>query len=125
DYIPRMRAELPRAFPDSTIYFQTADIVSQVLNFGLSAPIDIQIQGADIQGSYALGQKILTQIAKVPGVADPHILQVMSYPALQIACDPQRAAEVGVNPLWVADNFLTSLSSSVGVSPSFFLSPLN
>jgi multidrug efflux pump subunit AcrB len=125
DYIHRMRAELPRDFPDSTIYFQTADIVSQVLNFGLSAPIDIQIQSADIQGSYALGQKILTQIAKIPGVADPHILQVMSYPDLKVAVDRQRAAEVGVNQLQVADNLLTSLSSSVGVSPSFFLSPLN
>ena len=125
EYIHRMRTELPRAFPDSVIYFQTADIVSQVLNFGLSAPIDIQIQGADIGGSYALGQKILTQIAKIPGVADPHILQVMSYPDLKVAVDRQRAAEVGVNQLQVADNLLTALSSSVGISPSFFLSPQN
>ena len=125
DYMRKMRAELPHAFPDSSFYFQTADIVSQVLNFGLSAPIDIQIQGADIHQSYALGQKILAEIAKVPGVADPHILQVMSYPDLQVAVDRQRAAEVGTNQLAVADNLLTSLSSSTGVAPSFFLSPVN
>jgi len=125
DYMRRMRAELPHAFPDSIFYFQTADIVSQVLNFGLSAPIDLQIQGADIHQSYALGQAILSQIAKIPGVADPHIQQVMSYPDLQVVVDRQRAAEVGVTQLQVADNLLTSLSSSAGVAPNFFLSPVN
>ena len=64
DYIRKMRAELPGAFPDSNFYFQTADIVSQVLNFGLSAPIDIQIQGTDIQKSFELGQQILAGIGK-------------------------------------------------------------
>ena len=96
-----------------------------MLNFGLSAPIDLQIQGADIHQSFALGQTMLAQISKIPGIADPHILQVMSYPDLQVAVDRQRAAEVGVNQLQVADNLLTALSSSAGVAPNFFLSPVN
>ncbi len=125
DYMRKMRAELPRAFPDSTFYFQTADIVSQVLNFGLSAPIDIQIQGLDIHKSFELGQQILASISKIPGVADPHILQVMSYPDLMVDVDRERAAEVGVNQSEVANNLLTSLSSSVGIAPNFFLSPVN
>src|SRR6201999_1127905 len=125
DYMRKMRAELPRTFPDSTFYFQTADIVSQVLNFGLAAPIDVQIQGADINKSYDIGRTLLASMEKIPGVVDAHVQQVMRYPGLKINVDRQRAAEVGLSQRDVANNMLTGLSSSFGVSPSFWLSPAN
>jgi multidrug efflux pump subunit AcrB len=125
DYMRRMRAELPGAFPGSVFYFQTADIVSQVLNFGLSAPIDVQVQGADINTSYATGQKLLTALEKIPGVVDTHVQQVMAYPGLKVDVDRQRAAEVGLSQQVVANNMLTGLTSSAGVAPNFYLSPLN
>jgi multidrug efflux pump subunit AcrB len=125
DYMRQMRAELPSAFPGSIFYFQTADIVSQVLNFGLSAPIDVQIQGTDVEGSYAVGQSLLKYLERIPGVADPHIRQVTSYPGLKVSVDRQRAAEMGLSQRDIANNMLTGLSSSVGIAPSFFLSPLN
>jgi multidrug efflux pump subunit AcrB len=125
DYMREMRRRLPGAFPGSTFYFQTADIVSQVLNFGLAAPIDVQIQGADINASYDIGRKLLSSIKTIPGLVDAHIQQVMSYPGLKIAVDRQRAIEVGLSQRDVANNMLTGLSSSAGVSPSFYLSPAN
>ena len=124
-YMREMRRRLPSAFPGSTFYFQTADIVSQVLNFGLAAPIDVQIQGADINKSYDIGRTLLATMEKIPGVADAHIQQVMSYPGLKINVDRQRAVEVGLTQRDVANNMLTGLSSSAGVSPSFWLSPVN
>jgi multidrug efflux pump subunit AcrB len=125
DYMREIRRRLPAAFPGSTFYFQTADIVSQVLNFGLAAPIDVQIQGADINASYDTGKRLLTAMKQIPGVVDAHIQQVMSYPGLKINVDRQRAVEVGLSQRDVASNMLTGLSSSAGVSPSFWLSPVN
>ena len=107
DYMREMRKQLPGAFPGSTFYFQTADIVSQVLNFGLSAPIDVQIQGADINKSYDIGRTLLASMEKIPGVVDAHVQQVMSYPGLKINVDRQRAAEVGLSQRDVANNMLT------------------
>jgi multidrug efflux pump subunit AcrB len=125
DYMREMRRQLPPAFPGATFYFQTADIVSQVLNFGLSAPLDVQIQGADINKSYDIGRQLLASMEKIPGVADAHVQQVMSYPGLKINVDRQRAAEVGLAQRDIANNMLTGLSSSAGSSPSFWLSPIN
>jgi len=125
DYMREIRRRLPPAFPGSTFYFQTADIVSQVLNFGLAAPLDVQIQGADINKSYEIGRTLLASIEKIPGVVDAHIQQVMSYPGLKISVDRQRAIEVGLSQRDVSSNMLTGLTSSAGVSPSFWLSPAN
>ena len=125
EYMREMRRRLPAAFPGSIFYFQTADIVSQVLNFGLSAPVDVQIQGTDINASYDVGRRLLAEMEKIPGVVDGHIQQVMSYPGLKINVDRQRAAEVGLAQRDVANNMLTSLSGSAGVTPSFWLSPVN
>ena len=94
-------------------YFQTADIVSQVLNFGLSAPIDMQIQDVNFERAYALGQQLLQKMRLIPGVADPHLVQVLNYPALQVDVDRLRAAKLGISQRDVANNMLTSLSSSV------------
>jgi multidrug efflux pump subunit AcrB len=124
-YMREIRRQLPPAFPGATFYFQTADIVSQVLNFGLAAPLDVQINGADINQSYDIGRRLLASMEKIPGVVDAHVQQVVSYPGLKINVDRQRAAEVGLNQSAVAGNMLTGLSSSAGASPSFWLSPIN
>jgi len=125
DYMREIRGRLPDAFPGSEFYFQTADIVTQVLNFGLSAPIDVQISDTDFNRGYASAQQLLQSMRKIPGVVDPHIVQVLDYPALQIDVDRMRAALLGVNQRDVANNLLTSLSSSSVVAPSFFLNPQN
>lgn len=125
DHINALRAALPDAFPDAMFYFQNADIVSQVLNFGLSAPIDIQISDPNFNRSYDLAQKILQAIRKIPGVVDPHITQILDSPTLQVDVDRLRAAQLGVTQRDVSNNLLISLSSSSLVSPSYFLNPAN
>jgi multidrug efflux pump subunit AcrB len=124
-YMRTIRERLPPAFPGSLFYFQTADIVSQVLNFGLPAPIDVQIQDVNFDRSYVLAQRLLQRMKTIPGVADPHLVQVLNYPALQIDVDRLRAAKLRVSQRDVANNMLASLSSSVLVAPSFFLNPQN
>ncbi len=125
DYMRAIRTQLPAQFPGTTFYFQTADIVSQVLNFGLPAPIDVQIQDVNFERSYGLAQELLHRMRTIPGVADAHLVQVLNYPALQIDVDRLRAAKLRVSQRDVASNMLTSLSSSVLVSPNFFLNPQN
>lgn len=124
-YIRDIRANVPNQFPGSVIYFQTADIVSQVLNFGLPAPIDVQIQDVNFERSYGLAQQLVQRMKTIPGVADPHIVQVLNYPGVQIDVDRMRAAKLRVSQRDVASNMLTSLSSSVLVAPNFFLNPQN
>ncbi|HEX3864739.1 MAG TPA: efflux RND transporter permease subunit [Stellaceae bacterium] len=124
-YIRAIRRDLPGQFPGSIFYFQTADIVSQVLNFGLPAPIDVQIQDVNFERSYGLAQRLLQKMKTIPGVADAHLVQVLNYPALQIDVDRLRAAKLKVSQRDVASNMLTALSSSVLVSPNFFLNPQN
>jgi multidrug efflux pump subunit AcrB len=125
NYIRAIRANLPNQFPGSVFYFQTADIVSQVLNFGLPAPIDVQIQDVNFDRSYDLAQQLVQRMKTIPGVADAHVVQVLNYPALQIDVDRLRASKLHVSQRDVANNMLTSLSSSVLVSPNFFLNPQN
>ena len=124
-YMQRIHEEIPRAFPGSTLYFQAPDIVSQVLNFGLSAPIDIQIEGSDLQGSFELGRTLRDKVREIPGTTDVRVAQVLDYPALQVDVDRARAAQVGIAQKDVANNLLTSLSSSSLVQPSFWLNPKN
>ncbi|HEX3953902.1 MAG TPA: efflux RND transporter permease subunit, partial [Stellaceae bacterium] len=125
NYIREIRRSLPPQFPGGLFYFQTADIVSQVLNFGLPAPIDVQIQDVNFERSYGLAQRLLQRMKTIPGVADPHLVQVLNYPALQIDVDRLRAAKLQISQRDVASNMLTSLSSSVLVAPNFFLNPQN
>jgi multidrug efflux pump subunit AcrB len=125
DYIRAIRARLPAEFPGSLLYFQTADMVSQVLNFGLSAPIDIQIQDVNFDRAYALSQTLMQKIRLIPGVADPHLVQVLNYPSLQVDVDRLRAVRLGISQRDVANNMLTTLSSSSLVAPSYFLNPAN
>src|SRR3984957_20230387 len=125
DYIRAIRARLPEQFPGSIFYFQTADIVSQVMNFGLSAPIDVQIQDVNFDRATTLGRRLLEGMKRIPGVADAHLVQVLNYPTLQVDVDRLRAAKLNVAQRDVANNVLTSLSSSVLVAPNFFLNPQN
>ena len=125
DYIRAIRATLPDQFPGSIFYFQTADIVSQVLNYGLSAPIDVQIQDVNFDRATALGRQLLERMKRIPGVADSHLVQVLNYPTLQVDVDRLRAAKLNISQRDVANNVLTSLASSVLVAPNFFLNPQN
>ena len=125
DHVRNLRAHLPDAFPGAIFYFQTADIVSQVLNFGLSAPIDLQIADPNFNRSFGIAQQLLLAIQKIPGVADAHITQVLDYPTLQIEVDRLRAANLGISQRDISNNLLVSLSSSSLVSPSYSLNPVN
>ncbi len=120
-----IREKLAEDFPGTMFYFQTADIVSQVLNFGLSAPIDIQIMDANLNRGYAAGQQLLNMLKRIPGVVDAHVTQVLDFPALQIDVDRQRAAKLGVSQRDVANNMLTSLAGSTLVNPTYYLNPQN
>jgi multidrug efflux pump subunit AcrB len=125
EYMRRIREELPKAFPGSTIYFQPADIVTQVLNFGLPAPIDVVIESNNLDVGFNVGRQLAARLRRIPGVVDVRIPQVLDYPTLNLDVDRQRAAQVGLSQRDVANNLLTSLSSSSLVNPNFWLSPQN
>ncbi|HET9752139.1 MAG TPA: efflux RND transporter permease subunit, partial [Myxococcales bacterium] len=124
-YMERIRRELPDEFPGSSMYFQPADIVSQVLNFGLTAPIDVQIDGPDANASFAVAQRLEQKLRLIPGASDVRIPQVLAYPALRLDVDRNRAAQIGITERDVANNLLVSLSSSSLVAPSFWINPKN
>ncbi len=124
-YMRRIRAFLAHDFPGASAYFQQADIVSQVLNFGLSSPIDLQVESADYQKGYEIARKLRDGVAEVAGTADAHVVQVVDYPALKVDVDRLRAAQAGIAQRDVANNLLVSLSSSGLVAPSYFLNPHN
>jgi multidrug efflux pump subunit AcrB len=124
-YRKQLRTTLEHDFPGVTFYFQTADIVSQVLNFGLPAPIDIQIQDQNFVRSYEVGQRLLQLVRRIPGVVDPRITQILDFPTLQIEVDRQRAARLGIAQRDVANNMLASLSGSSSISPTYYLNPQN
>jgi multidrug efflux pump subunit AcrB len=123
DYIRILRRTLPHEFPGVEFYFQSADIVSQVLNFGLPAPVDIQLAGQNVRQNYDLARKLLPLLKAVPGAADVHIHQAYNQPQLDIAVDRTKAEEVGMTQSLVANNALTSLTSSFQTAPNFWLSP--
>ena len=95
DYIREMRRTLPREFPGTEFYFQPADIVSQVLNFGLPAPIDVQLSGMDVQENFRLAREFLPRLKMIPGAADVHIQQAYDQPQLNIDVDRMKAAASG------------------------------
>jgi multidrug efflux pump subunit AcrB len=125
DYVARLRRELPRRFPDCTFFFEPADITSQILNFGRPAPIDVQVVGVDRKGNLAVAQKLRQEMAKVAGIADVHLQQVPDYPNLFLDVDRVKASELGLTQQDVAGSVLVSLSSTVQVSPNFWVNPDN
>src|SRR5262245_16553596 len=118
DHMRALRRRLPQEFPGVTFYFVPADIVTQILNFGLPAPIDVQIEGNDIQGNRAVANKILDELRQVPGLTDLRIQQNFDYPKLQVSVDRTKAAGAGFTPRDVANSVLLSLSGSNQVAPS-------
>src|SRR2546423_1837772 len=120
-----LRSSLPPDFPGSSFYFQPADIVSQVLNFGVSAPVDVQVEGANLARSYEVARRLRDAMRTVPGAVDVHVAQVLDYPALKVQVDRVRAAQLGLSQRDVANSMLISLSSSGLIAPSFFLNPAN
>src|SRR5271165_781981 len=124
-YIRKLREELPRRFPGVEFFFQPADIVTQILNFGLPAPIDIQVTGADMQGNYVIAQEIANRVKHVPGTADVHVQQMITLPTLHLDIDRTKVTQVGMNARDVAQTVLVSLSGSFQTAPNFWLNPKN
>ena len=123
DYIRKLREVLPAAFPDTTFYFQAADIVTQILNFGLPAQIDVRTVGYDRAKNLQVAQELRQRIAAIPGIADAHLQQEVNGPAFYANIDRTRAAGLGLTANAIATNINVSLSSSEQVSPNFWTDP--
>ena len=124
-YISELRKRLPSEFPGVQFFFQPADIVTQILNFGTPAPIDIQIRGMNQPANYAVGLKLANEIRHIPGAVDVHVQQAFDAPTLFMNIDRTRAQFVGMEARDVAQNVLVSLSSSFQTAPNFWLDPRN
>jgi multidrug efflux pump subunit AcrB len=122
-YIHDLRLRLPQEFPGVTFSFLPADIVSQILNFGLPAPIDVQIAGYNVAGNRAFAGRLLTRLRQVPGTVDLHIQQPFDQPYLNVDVDRTKAQQVGFTQRDVATNLLISLSGSFQTTPEFWLDP--
>jgi CzcA family heavy metal efflux pump len=125
DYVSALREQLPGLFPGTSFAFLPADIVTQILNFGLPAPIDVQIIGQDQAANRVYADKLLAAIRDVPGVADLRMQQAFNQPALNVDVNRSFAGEVGLTQRDVATSLLTSLAGSGQTAPSFWLNPAN
>jgi CzcA family heavy metal efflux pump len=127
DYVRELRRKLAREYPDLTFFFQPADIVGQILNFGLPAPIDVQVVGPikNAPKNYDIAQEISRRLAKIPGAADVHVHQVNDVPLMRMNVDRARASQLGLQQKDVANDMLMSLSSSGQVSPNWWVNPAN
>lgn len=123
-YMKELRKRLHAKFPQLVFFYQPADIVNQILNFGLPAPIDIQVVGRD-PGNFAITQKIAEQVRQVRGAVDVHVHQVLDTPQIDVNVDRERAQQLGITQRDVANNLLISLSSSGQAAPNFWLDPKN
>ncbi len=124
-YQDRIRAMVRDRFPDIEVYFQDADIVSQVLNAGLSSAIDVQISGNDLRSDYDIASRLKKELEKTPGLVDVRIAQLLDYPTIRVKVDRAKALELGVTQQQVASSLLTSLSSNTLVQPNYWLDPNN
>ncbi len=122
-YLREIRKALPRKYPGAEFYFQNADIVTQVLNFGLPAPIDIQVQDSNFERAQGYANRVRRAVEETVGAVDVRQMQVLNYPALKIDVDRMRAARLGLTQRDVANSALISLSSSAIIAPSYFLNP--
>jgi multidrug efflux pump subunit AcrB len=124
-YVDELRRRLPGEFPGVQFFFQPADIVTQILNFGTPAPIDVQIMGYNQVGNYAVGMKLANEMRHIPGAVDVHVQQAFDAPTIYLDIDRTRAQYVGLQARDVAQNVLVSLSSSFQTAPNFWLDPKN
>src|SRR5262245_46293007 len=122
-YIRKLREVLPAAFPEVTFYFQAADMVTQILNFGLPAQIDVRTVGRDRATNLRVTQELRRRIAEIPGVVDAHLQQEIDGPAFMAAIDRARALQFGLNAQGIANDINISLSSSAQVTPNFWTDP--
>jgi multidrug efflux pump subunit AcrB len=125
DYVRELRKRLPQQFPGIGFFFLPADIISQILNFGLPAPIDVQTVGQDINANRAFADRLLAELKQVPGTADLRIQQVFDQPKLHIYVDRTKAVESGFTERDIANSMLISLSGSFQTTPAFWLDPRN
>jgi multidrug efflux pump subunit AcrB len=124
-YVEQMRRELPRLFPGTEFFFQPADMVTQILNFGLPAAIDVQFVGADLQANYAAAAKLLKRIRQVPGAVDSHIHQRLDLPTISLAMDRTQLQQIGLSPSDVTQNLLISTAGNSQTSPNLWLNSSN
>jgi multidrug efflux pump subunit AcrB len=120
-----LRAELPRRFPGIEFFFQPADIVTQILNFGLPAAIDVQFTGANMAGNAALAAELAKAIRQIPGAVDAHVHQRLDAPSVDLRMDRTRLQQVGLSAFNVGQNVLVALSGSSQTAPAFWLDPRN
>jgi len=125
EYVQRLREELPRRFPGMTFSFLPADIVSQILNFGAPAPIDLQVRGSNLAANFAYAGQLLSQIRHIPGVADAHIQQSASAPVLNVDVDRSRAQYAGMTERDVTNSLGVTLTGTSQTAPAFWLNPQN
>ncbi|MCB5183601.1 efflux RND transporter permease subunit [Methylobacillus gramineus] len=125
DYIAELRKQLPRAFPGVEFFFQPADQVSQTLNFGIPAPIDILFKGNKIEENTALANSFSNKLREIPGVVDAHVHQRWSKPVLRLEMDRARLHQQGLTATDVAQNLMISLSGSMQTAPLYWLNPTN
>src|SRR5580692_1690102 len=124
-YVKTLREQLPKAFPGTTFSFLPADIVSQILNFGSPAPLDVQIAGNDLNASRAFANKLLAKIRGVPGIADPRIQEAFQDPALKVDFNREFAGVVGLTENDASTSLQTTLSGSTQTAPTYWLNPTN
>jgi CzcA family heavy metal efflux pump len=122
EYMRQIRRTLPAKFPGLVFFFEPPDMVSQILNFGLPAPIDIQVVGRD-KGNYAIAQEIQRQVARIPGAVDVHLHQPLDVPELRIDVDRTKASELGLTQSDVANSVLVSLSGNSQTAPNYWMDP--
>ncbi|MGO9930745.1 MAG: efflux RND transporter permease subunit [Steroidobacteraceae bacterium] len=125
EYIEAMRRELPRRFPGAEFFFQPADMVTQILNFGLPAAIDVLFTGEDLRRNYELAAKLVKQIEQIPGTVDAHIHQRLDLPTLALHMDRTQLQTLGLSANDVAQNLLISTAGTGQVAPAFWLDPSN
>ena len=123
DYVRKLREVLPAEFPETIFYFQAADMVTQILNFGLPAQIDVRTVGYDRATNLRVAKELRRRIAAIPGVVDAHLQQEVDGPAFYATIDRARAAQLGLNAVTVANNLNVTLSSSEAVTPNFWTDP--
>jgi CzcA family heavy metal efflux pump len=124
-YVDELRVQLAKEFPGTQFFFQPADMISQILNFGVPAPIDVELIGPNEKANFLIAEQITNRIQHIPGAVDVHVQQLRSFPAIFLNLDRTRVQSVGLSPTDVANSVLLTLSSSSTVSPSFWVNPLN
>ena len=124
-YIEEMRRELPRRFPGVEFFFQPADMVTQILNFGTPSAIDVKVTGADLRADYDIAAKLMKQIQMIPGTVDTHIHQRLDQPTVSLSMDRTQLQQLGLSPNDLTSDLLVSTAGTTQTSPAFWLSPTN